>query len=300
MWFRLARLPFLTGTIVPVTLGVVVAWVSAKAFDPVLFVVTLLGAMCLHLGTNIINDYFDFRSGCDQINVEGLSPISGGSRVLLEDLIKPRIAYDVALFFFGVAGVIGIVLSIVAGWGILLLGTVGVISGYFYVTQFAKRGVGELIVGLNFGPLMVLGSSYVQTRGIVADALIASVPVGLLITAILWINEIPDFAADKAVGKKTLVVRTGRKRAADLFAVIVAAAYLWVVAMVLLRMMPIGSLIVLVTFPLAIKAIGVARRYYDKSPEIIAANISTIRLHMLFGALIIAGYLLHYVWPHFF
>jgi 1,4-dihydroxy-2-naphthoate octaprenyltransferase len=295
-WVRLARIPFLTGTIVPVALGAVVAWFSARAFNPVLFILTLLGAVCLHLGTNIINDYFDFKSGCDAINVEGISPISGGSRVLLENMIKPKSAYFVALSFFGIASIIGIALSVVTGWGVLLLGIVGIISGYFYVSQLATRGVGELIVGLNFGPLMVLGSSYVQTQRFTFDALIASIPVGLLITAILWINEVPDYTADKAVGKKTLVVRFGRKRAADYYAAIVAVAYIWTAVMIALKQMPLGSLIVLATLPLAMKAISVARRHYDDSHAMIAANLATIQIHLSFGALLVVGYILQFSW----
>ncbi|MGB8781425.1 MAG: prenyltransferase [Candidatus Bathyarchaeia archaeon] len=296
-WIRLARIPFLTGTIVPVALGAVVAWFSVRAFNPILFILTLLGAMCLHLGTNIINDYFDFKSGCDAINVEGISPISGGSQVLLENLIKPKSAYFVALSFFGIASIIGIALSVVAGWGVLLLGVVGVISGYFYVSQLATRGVGELIVGLNFGPLMVLGSNYVQTQRFTFDALVASIPVGLLITAILWINEVPDYAADKAVGKKTLVVRVGRKGAADFYAAIVVVAYIWTAFMIALKQMPLSSVIVLATLPLAIKAISVARRHYDDSHAMIAANLATIQMHLSFGALLIVGYILQYLWP---
>jgi 1,4-dihydroxy-2-naphthoate octaprenyltransferase len=295
-WIRLARIPFLTGTIVPVALGAVVAWFSTRAFNPVFFILTLLGAMCLHLGTNIINDYFDFKSGCDAINVEGISPISGGSRVLLENMIKPKSAYFIALSFFGIASLLGIALSIVAGWGVLLLGVVGIISGYFYVSQLATRGVGELIVGLNFGPLMVLGSSYVQTQRFTFDALIASIPVGLLITAILWINEVPDYTADKAVGKKTLVVRFGRKRAADYYAAIVAVAYIWTAVMIALKQMPLGSLIVLATLPLAMKAISVARRHYDDSHAMIAANLATIQIHLSFGALLVVGYILQFSW----
>lgn len=296
VWIRLARIPFLTGTIVPVSLGAVVAWFSAKAFNPVFFILTLLGAICLHLGTNIINDYFDFKSGCDAINVEGISPISGGSRVLLENLIKPKSAYFIALSFFGIASTIGILLSVAVGWGVLLLGAVGIISGYFYVSQMAPRGVGELIVGLNFGPLMVLGSSYVQTQRFTLDALIASIPVGLLITAILWINEVPDYTADKAVGKKTLVVRVGRKRAADLYAAIVVAAYTWIAVMIVLKQIPLPSVIVLATLPLAMKAISVARKHYDNSQAMIAANLATIQMHLSFGALLIVGYILQYLW----
>jgi len=157
------------------------------------------------------------------------------------------------------AGLIGIVLFVAVGWGVLLLGAIGVISGYFYVTQLATRGIGELVVGLNFGPLMVLGSYYVQNQSLLLRPLLASVPVGFLITAILWINEIPDYTADKAVAKKTLVVRLGRKRGADLYAIIVLAAYAWTVVMVVLKLMPLASLIVLVTLPLAMKSFTTAR-----------------------------------------
>jgi 1,4-dihydroxy-2-naphthoate octaprenyltransferase len=296
IWVRLARIPFLTGTAVPVALGAVMAWISVRAFSPVLFILTIVGAMCLHLGTNILNDYFDFQSGCDAINTEGLSPISGGSRVLLENLIRPRSAYVVALSFFGLASIIGIALSVMVGWAVLFLGAVGVISGYFYVTKLATRGVGELIVGLNFGPLMVLGSNYVQTQRLTLDALLASIPVGLLITAILWINEVPDYTADKAVGKKTLVVRVGRKHAVDLYAAIVMVAYVWTILMVALKQMPLGSVIVLATLPLAMKAISIARRNYNDSRAMIAANLATIQMHLSFGVLLIVGYILQFFW----
>lgn len=296
-WIRLARIPFLTATIIPVILGAVIAWTSLGAFNPAYFALTLAGAMCLHLGTNIINDYFDFRSGCDAINTEALSPISGGSRVLLENLVKPQSAYFAALSFFGLATVIGTILSVIIGWWVLLLGGIGVISGYFYVTQLAPRGFGELIVGLNFGPLMVLGSYYVQTQQLAFAPFFASIPVGLLITAILWINEIPDYTADKAVGKKTLVVRVGRKRAADLYSFIVLGAYAWLVGMVILRQMPLVSLVVLFTLPLAVKAVKVARKHYEASRLMVAANLTTIQTQLFFGILMIVAYVLSYFLP---
>ena len=298
IWARLARIPFLTATIVPVALGTIVAWTLLGNLNLGYFVMTLVGALCLHLGTNIINDYFDFRSGCDAINTDGLSPISGGSRVLLEGLIKPQRAYFVALSFFGVASIIGIILSIAVGWGVFLLGIVGIVSGYFYVSQLSTRGIGELIVGLNFGPLMVLGSYYVQTQRFDSGPLVASVPIGLLITAILWINEVPDYAADKAVGKKTLVVRVGRKRAAELYALIVIAAYVWTALMAVLKQLPFGSLLVLITLPIAAKAIIVAMKYHEKPRIMVAANLSTIKIHLLFGVLLTASYVAGLFWSY--
>jgi len=95
---------------------------------------------------------------------------------------------------------------------------IGVLSGYFYTAEFAPRGVGEIIVGLNFGPLLVIGSFFVQTQIITYESIAASVPLGILILEVLWVNEIPDFDADARAGKKTLVTRIGRKKAADVYA----------------------------------------------------------------------------------
>lgn len=254
------------------------------------FVLTLIGAICLHMATNIINDYFDFRSGCDLINVEGIPPITGGSHVLVDGLVKPRNAYIAALSLFSVAAITGVMLSLTVGWIIIVLGFIGVVSGYFYVQHLAPRGLGEIAVGINFGPLMVFGSYYVQAQKLSLSPFIASVPIGLLIAAVLWINEIPDYEADKKVNKKTLVVRVGRKRAADLYGVIIMSAYAWTIIMVMLGQMPLTSIGGLATLPLAIKAITTLRKNYDKPRAMISANISTIKMHMLFGILLVTGY----------
>jgi 1,4-dihydroxy-2-naphthoate octaprenyltransferase len=246
------------------------------------------------MGTNIINDYFDFQSGCDVINVDGFPPITGGSHVLVEGLVKPRSAYIAAISLFGVAAIIGVILSQTVGWTVIILGLIGVISGYFYTQHLATRGLGEVAVGINFGPLMVFGSYYVQAQKLSFAPFTASVPVGLLITAVLWINEIPDYDADKKVNKKTLVVRVGRKRAADLYGIMVISAYAWTAIMVMLGQMPPASVSVLITLPIAIKAVANARKYYDNPRAMITANLSTIKIHLLFGLLMVAGYVVQY------
>jgi len=293
-WILLARIPFLTATVIPTVLGAVIAWNLHNSFHIGYFVLTLIGAVCLHMGTNIINDYFDFQSGCDVINVDGFPPITGGSHVLVEGLIKPRSAYIAAISLFSVATIIGVILSLTVGWMVIILGFIGVISGYFYVQHLATRGLGEVAVGINFGPLMVFGSYYVQAQKLSFAPFIASVPVGLLITAVLWINEIPDYDADKKVNKKTLVVRVGRKRAADLYGIMVISAYAWTATMVMLGQMPLASVSVLITLPMAIKAIATARKYYDNPRVMIVANLSTIKIHLLFGLLMVAGYVVQY------
>lgn len=286
------RVPFLTATIVPVVLGTVVAWSMLKVFNPIYFVLTLVGAVCLHAGANVINDYFDYKSGCDLVNVDFVSPFSGGSRLLPEGLLKPRDVYKFAMFFFGVASVIGIFLAFERGWAILVLGVIGILSGYFYVTYLSTWGVGEFFVGLSFGPFMVLGSYFVQGQSLSLEPLVASIPVGLLITNVLWINEIPDYNADKHVGKKTLVVRLGREKAANVYAAIMIASYISTVLGVVAKIMPVTTLISLATLPLALKAIKIAREHSREPLKMAPANASTILIHLFTGLLLVLGYIL--------
>lgn len=290
LWIRELRVPFFTATIVPVLLGATVAWASLGIFNAAYFVLTLIAALCLHAGTNMANDYFDFKSGCDIVNKEFVSPFSGGSRLLPEGILKARDVHIAALFSFGLAGLIGVFLAFERGWVVLLLGIVGILSGYFYTSQLATHVVGEFFVGLNFGPLMVLGSYYVQTQIFALEPLLASIPVGLLIVDVLWINEIPDCTADRRVGKKTCVVRLGRRSAADVYAVMTMVAYASIALGVVLKLMPITSLVALISLPIAFRAIKVARTYYDKPLKLVPANASTIKIHLLTGLLLALGY----------
>lgn len=298
-WIKELKVQFFTATIVPVVLGAAVAWSLRGVFNVMYFALSLIGALCLHAGTNMINDYFDFKSGCDlhPMYKEFWAPFFGGSRLLPEGTLNPKDVYIASLLSFGLGGVIGVFLALERGWILLLLGVIGILSGYFYTTQLATRGLGEFFVGLNFGPLMVLGSYYVQAQMLTIEPLAASIPVGLLIADVLWINEIPDYEADKYVGKNTCVVRLGRKRAADVYAMITIAAYTSIALGVGLKLMPVASLIALTTIPSALKAIKVAREHYGEPSKLIPANASTIKLHLLTGLLLTLGYLINQVFP---
>jgi 1,4-dihydroxy-2-naphthoate octaprenyltransferase len=242
----------------------------------------------------MINDYFDFKSGCDlhPTYEEFWAPFFGGSRLLPEGVLNPRDVYIASLLSFAVSGIIGVYLALERGLVIVLLGVIGVLSGYFYVTQLATRGVGELFVGLNFGPLMVLGSYYVQAQTIPLEPLVASIPVGLLIAAVLWINEIPDYDADKRVGKNTLVVRLGRKRAADVYGVLMLSTYAVILLGISLSLMPVLTLLSFLSAPLAIRAVFVARRNYGDPRKLVPANAGTIRVHLFTGLLLCIAYVI--------
>ena len=181
---------------------------------------------------------------------------------------------------------------------LFLLGLIGVVSSYVYVGppfRLAYRGVGELIVGANFGPVMTLGAYYVQAHSFAIAPLLASIPVGLLIAAVLWINEFPDMDADSAVGKKTLVLRLGYTRSIGAYVGMVVTAYLLIIVYALLEVFSPGitsltSLIALFSLPFAVKAIRILRANYKDPHAIIPANANTIFLHLSFGVLAILGF----------
>lgn len=294
LWGLELRGAFFTATIVSILLGTSIAWVRNGAFDFTFFLLTLLGGLCLHAGTNVINDYFDYTSGNDEVNREFVRPFSGGSRMIQLGLMTPLEVLSEALLLYALGISIGLYLTWTVGPVVLLLGLIGLISGFFYVAphvNWAGRGVGELLIGLNFGMLLTAGSFYVQTRILATEPLIASIPVSLLIAAVVYINEFPDYAADKAVGKNTLVVRLGRGKAAYGYAAIMLGTYVVVAIGVLIRILPVYTLLGLATLPLALKAIRYALKHHSSSFELIPANVSTIICHLSTGLLLSLGYL---------
>ncbi len=289
------RAPFFSASIVPVVLGASVAWSETGVFSLGLFVLTLVAGVCLHAGTNVANDYFDHKSRDDEINVEFVRPFSGGSRMIQRGLLTPRAVLIQALVLFAAGGAIGAYLVATRGLVILALGVVGAFCGFFYTAppvNIAARGIGELTVGLNFGTLMTLGAYYVQTGRFSTAAFLASLPVTILIADVLYINEFPDYSADKAVGKTHLVVRLGKERAVWGYLAITLGAYVSILVPVIARAIPPYCLLGLVTLPIAMKAIRVAVENFADSNKLAPANAATIQIHLLTGLLVAAGFLL--------
>ncbi|MEW6042186.1 MAG: 1,4-dihydroxy-2-naphthoate octaprenyltransferase, partial [Elusimicrobiota bacterium] len=293
-WIIETRWPFLTVTVIPVILGTIIAWAKTGNFNPVLFSLTFFGAVCLHLGTNIINDYFDHKSGNDEVNAEFVRPFTGGSRIIQLGLLSPLEVLIGALVFFVLGISAGLLLTYKCGAGVFVLGVVGVLSGFFYtapVFNWASRGFGELLVGLNFGTLVSLGSYYVQTGTFSTEVVFASLPLAILVSAILWINEIPDYSADKKTDKKTLVVRLGLKKAAGYFTYVIMGSFAITLIGIALGYLPPIAIVVLVALPLAIKSVIIARKYYSKPFDMAPANGYTIMVFNITGAALIASYL---------
>lgn len=295
IWLKAVRIPFFTATVIPVALGSIIAWHDINRFMWTRFWLAMSGALFMHIGTNLINDYFDHLSGCDKANLNP-TPFSGGSRVIQEGLIAPRAILFVSLAAFAFGGVIGLYLNYLSGGNvILILGIIGVFLGFFYSAKPLSIGygsLGELATGLGFGPLMVLGAYYVQAQVLPLNVFLASIPVGMLIALVLFINEFPDYDADKSVSKKTLVVILGKKNAAILYHVLLAAVYLIIIVLAAFKFLPYASLITLLSLPLAFKAFLTSKKNYDKINELLPANALTIGLHFIIGLLLCAGFIL--------
>jgi len=295
LWFAEVRAPFFTATMVPIVLGAVIAWARRGQFHWGLFLLTLIGGLFMHAGANMINDYMDHLRGTDAANVEFVSPFTGGSRMIQNGLLTARSVLIASVLSLTMGSLIGIYLASQRSWLILLIGAIGIFSAVFYVTpgfSLSAIAVGEVFIGLNFGTLMTLGAYTVQTTHLSWEPVIASLPVALLIAAVLYINEFQDAAADGSVGRRHLVVRLGKQRAAWGYAAIMAATYLCILSAVLARSVTPWELLGLLTIPLAWKAVQTALVHYDDSQRLVPANAGTIQVHMLTGLLLIIGYII--------
>jgi 1,4-dihydroxy-2-naphthoate polyprenyltransferase len=295
IWLKAMRVPFSTATLIPVALGSIAAWHDKADFNWTRFWLALSGALFIHLGTNLANDYFDHLSGCDAKNTNP-TPFSGGSRVIQQGLIAPRSILYVSLLLFISGGAIGLYLNYVCGGNaILVIAAIGVFLGFFYSAKPFRIGygsLGELAVGLGFGPLMVMGAYYVQAQELSLRIFLISLPAGILIATVLFINEFPDYFADKAVDKKTLVVIFGKKKAVYIYHLLLGLVYLLIAGLAIFKYLPYMSLAVFLSLPLAIKAYRVSRRHFNQVYELLPANASTIKLHFFIGVLLCAGFIL--------
>ena len=290
---RTTRLPFLTATIVPVLLGILIA-ASHGAFDLVAAVLTVLGASFVQIGLNVANDVFDTVQGADDANVTP-TQFSGGSRVIQYGLVTLRQMATLATVSYAIAGAIGLLLLATHGSvALLVIGVVGFIVSLGYTApplKFVYRGLGEIAVAVGFGPLMLLGAYVVQTGGALAwEPFVASVPIALLVALILYVNEIPDRRGDARAGKRTLPVRLSRDTVIAGYNVAAAAAYVALVVGVAIGLLPLPTLLMLLTVPLALRVSRGLRPYYDDPYGLMAIMGVNVQLHLRAGLLLLAAY----------
>lgn len=283
IWLLASRPKTLPAAAVPVIVGAAVAlsegvfrWGPAGA--------ALIAALLIQIGTNFANDVFDYQKGAD--TSDRLGPL----RVTQAGLLKPNEVLFGTIVTFGLAAFIGLYLVWLGGWPILVIGLLSIAAGLAYTGgpfPFGYKGLGDLFVFIFFGPVAVCGTYYVQAESVSPVAYWASLPIGLLATAILVVNNLRDIDSDRQSGKKTLAVRLGATGARVEYILLLSGAYLVPVGMGLLNLQWAGSLLVWLTFPLAVHQTRLVLT--QKGRPLNQALAGTAQLELLYGILFSIG-----------
>ena len=288
LWEVLRPFSF-TASITPVAAGGALAWAEGL-FDGGLFLLALVAAVLLHIGTNVINEIYDIRQGIDTIT----SPRA--SHAILKGRITERAAFGVAFAAFLAAAAIGVALIAFRGWPIAVLGILGLAGGYFYTAppfQYKFRALGVPLVFLLMGPLMTVGAYYAVTGTVSLDALVLSVPIGLLVAAILHGNEWRDIGEDTRAGIATLSSQVGKELAHYGYLGLTLGAYIVLGLAVAAGWLPATTLVAILSLPYLVVVLRAAELGATGQARAIAMiDLQTARLHMVFGALLVAGVLL--------
>lgn len=296
LWLRQMRFPFITASIVPILVGSSAAFATAGTFNLVLFILALVAIICLNLGANMANEYFDHLSGNDWVN-KNRGPFSGGTGLIQAGLTSPKAVLIAAWVAFAIGAMVGIVILLITrSKFILTLGLIGIFGGYFYTAsplRLGYRGAGEVVIGLLCGLLPVYGAYFLQTGAIDIVPLAPAIIVSLLIFLIILINEFGDLEADAAVNKRTLVVLFGPGAAAKIYTLALVAAYAVAIAATIVqpRMRPAG-LLYLLTVPLAVAILRFLKTDTLTGPDRYRANKFTVLLHLTGGLLLSLGFII--------
>jgi 1,4-dihydroxy-2-naphthoate octaprenyltransferase len=281
-----ARLRTLPAAVAPVLVGTALAVHDTEDLLVLAFLATLLGALLIQVGTNLSNDYSDARRGAD--TEDRLGPV----RVTAGGLVPPQRVLVATYVTFALVVLVGMYLVYVAGPELLLVGAASILAGVLYTggpRPYGYEGLGEVFVFTFFGIVAVTGTYYVQVERLPWEAFVLAVPVGLLASAILVVNNVRDLETDRRAGKRTLAVRMGRERTRALYAGMLAVAFLTLVPLAL----AIGPwvLLALLAAPLAVKLVGTVRTRTD-GPTLNGVLARTGMLQLAFCVLLSAGILL--------
>ncbi len=290
-WGRLVRILsmvryrfFLYAGLLPYLLGAAWAYGIVGVFDAAIFWSGLAGVVLAVIGVEAFNEYFDSRMGTDRVFNPADAPLTSSWVLWL----------GVAAFAGALA--VGVYLSVRDGWPILGFALLGGSAAIFYEAppiRWSYRGLGEVVIALSYGPWMVLGSLYLQTRSISWTALWASLVPGLLIMALAVVNAIPDFHQDRLVGKRNLVVRLGRRRAVWLYLALAAFGLLVVVTGVIAGAFPKGCLAALLGLPLLLMSGRRALHTFEFPRQFVPAVRSILGCYTATVALFTLGVFLH-------
>lgn len=258
-WIQASRPPFFVATLIPIVTG----WAMTQQRGSNLgrFLLVIVACFVVHFVTNIANDYFDYLQGTDS------GDAIGGSRVIQQGKITPgQLGWAIILLYF-----IGFIISLYIVFGLKLYGLSPLIlfaffSSLFYVAppiRYGYHGLGELLVAINMGPIMVVGTYWVLEGKPTWAALFVSVPIGLMVASILYYQSLPDMKTDEAAGKKTLAVRLGKRKAFTVLVLWLIIVYLSIIALVVSGFLTWLSLMCLLTVPVFVRLVRIVQSTPD-------------------------------------
>jgi 1,4-dihydroxy-2-naphthoate polyprenyltransferase len=273
LWFRAIRIKFILASIIAVSNGVAISYWKTGTIDPGYALLTYFGIMCLHISVDLLNDYSDFKRGIDTNTKR--TRYSGGTGVIPEKLINPKVIYFVGVVFLILGGLIGLYFVTVKGIVILILLSFAIISIYFYSTNIVNAGLGELFVAVK-GCMIVMGSYYIQSNIIDLTSVFVGIIVGLLSSVVLLVTSFPDYDADKKGGRRTLVILSGKENSVKIFTAFIMVTYGMIIGGAIFNIIPLFSTIGLLSIPFAARAINKLRRFNDTSQLISSMSNSII------------------------
>jgi len=292
--FRLSRAQFLPVILSPIIVGAALSWWTDRALSPLSFILVLAGSIAAHLAANTIDDTYDYTSGVDVVSNAMFPRDFGGWKVLPRGLMSVHQAKMVAYFFFSATILVGLYLTMIAGPLVFVLGAIGIFFAYFHVAPplrlgYRGLGLGEIGIFLSFGVLPVIGSFYVQSGHLSALSAIVGVPLGLLTTCILINHDQIFYDPYVKSGKRSFTVTVGRKHAVVAAAVFTAVSYLIVLAGVINRLLPLTTLLTMLTLPLFIKQLQLYMTPARSPLHYVKLTQVSFALSVSFGVLLALG-----------
>jgi len=261
-------------------------------FDIGLFVLTLIGAVCVHGATNLVNDYFDYKSGVDR---PGAPTTLYRPHPLVQGLISPQAVLWVSFGLYAIAALIGLALIGLKGAGLLWFIVIGAIASFFYTAgpiKYKYLALGEFSVFLMWGPVIVGGTYFVQRGSLSPEAILISLPFGLLVALVLLANNLRDIDYDRSAGITTIGTLLGQRKTRALYQGLILTAYLAIAVLIVLKILSPWGVLVFFSAPVAVRLIKIFQQEIPND-----ADARTSQLDMLFGVWLIIGLILERIFP---
>lgn len=288
-YFAATRPAFFSATLAAILLGLAGAASSGVSFQISAAAFTLLLALLVHAGVNVINDYFDDMNGTDAANTERLYPFTGGSRFIQNGVLTTAQTAYFGYLLLACAIIGGLWLAWLVGVGLLVIGVVGVFVGWAYSAaplRLNGRGLGELCVTIGFLGIVV-GADYVQRQMFSLQPMIVGLPYALLVTNLLYINQFPDRKADAAAGKHHLVARLPLDKAVLIYPILAVLAFVWLSLMVMMCLLPVLAMLSALPLLLSVRASLVLRQFAASPAQLLPAIQLTIAAMLSHALLLI-------------